>query len=147
MRMMRSKRFLLLAISASLAVIGGALIVVSGFRTKNLMLSALSYSDKRFVSSSPAFIQVTAGDAIILLSLVMSLGGILAIVGGISLLLRHVSTGSTLIALGGGAGFISIVIAIGYSWISSGATLLAGHFEYWVGVVIATIARWLAKRA
>jgi hypothetical protein len=144
---MPSKSYASLLVSAILAIIGGALIIISGYRTRSFIIMALSYSDQRFSGSSPFALQLTAQTAIAILSAVMALGGILAIIGGILLLLKRITIGKILIAMGGGVGFVSIAIAIGYSVFSSGLPLALSHVEYWIGVVIASLSRWLAGRA
>jgi hypothetical protein len=77
----------------------------------------------------------------------VSLGGITGVAGGLSLFLGRRTVGRTLIALGGGAGFLGLSLALGYTVFVSGLASLASHVGYWVGVVLAVLARRLSARA
>ncbi len=75
----------------------------------------------------------------------VSLGGITVVLGGLSLLLGRRSIGRMLIALGGGAGFLGLSLALGYTVLTSGPGSVSAHAGYWAGVVLAVMARRLAK--
>lgn len=130
---------------AALAMLGGLLIVVSGYRTSSFILSVLSFSENQTVV--PSVVRTAITVAIPVLTFVISLGGILVISGGILLLLRHKTSAILLIALGGGVGFIGIVIGLGYNVFTSGPISIISHFDYWIGVLVASIGRALGKRS
>lgn len=127
-----------------LAVIGGVLILQSGVATRSFLLAAISYSDQKFGSALPSIAQSTVQIALLLLSSVISLGGLIAILGGVLVLLKHRLSGKVLIALGGGMGLFGIAISMGYDIITTGISAIITHFQYWIGIVIASIGRYLA---
>ena len=127
-----------------IAVFGGLLIVTSGFRTGSFLLSAANYSEQRFGSDLPGIAQSAMHFAILGLSLVIGFGGLLAVLGGIIIISRHVTVGKILLGLGGGVGFIGIAISMGFSIYESGLSIIVLHVDYWIGVLIASIGRYLA---
>jgi hypothetical protein len=128
-----------------LAIIGGVLILESGVATRSFLVLAVSYSEQRFGGALPGIAQYTIRIAVLVLSAIISLGGLVAIVGGLLVLLKHRLTGKILIALGGGMGFLGIVISMGYDiFTTSGLSVIMTHFQYWIGVAIASIGRYLA---
>jgi hypothetical protein len=127
------------------AFAGGLLLIFSGYRTSSFLLSVLSIAQQQ--SIVPADIKTILGIAGPILSAIISLGGLLVLAGGGLLIAKHKSTASILIALGGGFGFLGIVIALGYAVYSSGLSTIITHTDYWIGVLIASIAREIGKRA
>lgn len=79
-----------------------------------------------------------------MLSLVIGFGGLLAILGGVLVIAKHLTIGKILIGLGGGVGFLGIAISVGYAIYVNGFLVLVNHVEYWIGIVIATFGRYLA---
>jgi hypothetical protein len=127
-----------------LAVIGGLLILLSGVETRSFLVSAISYSDQQFGGSLPSIAQFTIRIAVLILASIISLGGLIAIAGGVLVLLKHMLTGKILIALGGGIGFFGIVISMGYDIVTTGGvSVILTHFQYWIGVAVASIGRYL----
>jgi len=55
--------------------------------------------------------------------------------------------GRFLIGLGGGASFLGFLIALAYAVVTEGATAVDAHSQYWIGVAVAVLARWLAGKA
>jgi hypothetical protein len=127
-----------------IAMIGGAVIVLSGFRTGSFLVTAASYSEARFGSLLPGEALSAIQIAILALSFVIGFGGLLAILGGVIVIAKHRTTGKILIGLGGGVGVIGIAISMGYAIYVHGVSVLFTHVDYWIGVVIATIGRYLA---
>ena len=127
-----------------LAIIGGSLIMNSGFGTRSFIITVLSYSDQKFGSGLPDLARLTFNAAIFVLSAVIALGGLVAVLGGLLVLLKHRTMGKLLIALGGGMGFLGILISMGYDVVTTGLRVLATHFEYWIGIVIASVGRYLS---
>ncbi len=81
-----------------------------------------------------------------IITILVALGGVAVIAGGILIIAGRIRVARLLITVGGGAGFLGLSVAIGYSALTVGPWSIVTHFEYWTGVVLAVIARWLAKR-
>lgn len=129
-----------------IAVAGGFLIVASGFAAHGFLLFVLKILNGEVVRYLPGLTGEFASLTIQVLTALIALGGITVILGGIAIILRHLFTGRLLIALGGGAGFLGLVITLAYSALVLGPSTIITHLEYWIGVVMAVIARSLAKR-
>jgi hypothetical protein len=127
-----------------LAIAGGALIVTSGFRTSSFLISAAEYSQSKYGSELPGIAQSAVHIALLALSFVIGFGGLLAVLGGGLVLSKHSTVGKVLIGLGGGFGFIGIAISLGYAIFENGFSILLLHVDYWVGVLVASIGRYLA---
>ncbi len=85
--------------------------------------------------------------SILVVSLLIGLGGLTVAAGGVLILTRHRTLGRLLIALGGGAGFLGLLISFGYTSFTMGITSALDHSIYWVGLILAVIARRIAKGA
>jgi hypothetical protein len=129
----------------ALAIIAGVLILLSGFRTQSFLVSTVPYFEQKLGSYLPYFAEMTIDIALLVLSFIIALGGIAVILGGFLILTRHLTIGKVLMALGGGVGFVGIAIALGYSIYTSGLGVLLSHIDYWIGLLIASIARYVAK--
>jgi hypothetical protein len=127
-----------------LAIIGGILILQSGVSTRSFLLTVASYSFKHFGAGLPGIAQDSVDLALLVLGALIALGGLLAILGGFLVLMKHRLSGKILIALGGGMGFIGIAISMGYDIYTTGISSLFTHVQYWIGIVIASIGRYLA---
>jgi hypothetical protein len=127
-----------------LAIVGGSLIVTSGFRTGSFLVTAASYSEAKFGALLSTQELSTIQIALIVLIFVISFGGLLAILGGVLVLSKHLTVGKILIGLGGGVGFIGIAISVGYAIYVNGFSVLVTHIDYWLGVLVASIGRYLA---
>ena len=127
-----------------LAMIGGAIIVTSGYRTGSFLVTVdfVLRSQVRFALPGEALTAIQIG--VLVLSFIIGFGGLLAILGGVLVIAKHVTIGKILIGLGGGLGFIGIVISVGYAVYVHGFSVLVDHVDYWIGVVIATVGRYLA---
>jgi len=140
----KTKSRVSIATGGLLAIIGGLLIVASGFRTGSFLLEVASYSEQKFGSDLPGIAQSAVHLAVLGLSFVIGFGGLLAILGGILVLTRHSTSGKILIGLGGGVGFLGIAISMGFSIYVTGFSVIEYHVEYWIGILIASIGRYLA---
>jgi hypothetical protein len=127
-----------------LAIIGGLLIITSSFRTGSFLVTAAKFSETQLGSLLPNGALTILQIAVIALSFVIGFGGFLAILGGILIITKHLTTGKILLGLGGGVGFVGIAISMGYAIYVSGFSVLATHFDYWLGVLVASIGRYLA---
>ena len=134
-------------VSGILAIIGGFLMVASGYVSRGFLFIALGYA-------APEVSQYLAGmaaDAILLaiaiLEFIIALGGLTVLLGGASILWHHVRTGRILIFLGGGAGLLGLLISFGYTVFRLGIAPAISYAPYWVGILMAVAARRLAKGA
>ena len=96
-----------------LAMIGGAIIVTSGYRTGSFLVTVASFSEAKFGSLLPGEALTAIQIGVLVLSFIIGFGGLLAILGGVLVIAKHVTIGKILIGLGGGLGFIGIVISVG----------------------------------
>jgi hypothetical protein len=131
-----------------LAVAGGVLMVASGYSSRGFMYMALGYAEPHI----SAFLSGEAANAAILaigvVELIIGLGGFTVALGGLMIIARHTRTGRAIIWLGGGAGFLGLLVGFGYSvYRLGGLTPVLGYFPYWVGLVMAVVGRHLAKGA
>jgi hypothetical protein len=133
--------------SALLAIVGGILMVASGFSTRGLLFIALGYAANEIPVFLPGAAAGLAVLAITIVEILIALGGVTVLLGGVSLLYRHVRTGRILILLGGGAGLFAILISFGYSTLRLGLIPVLGYAPYWIGLAMAVAGRALAKRA
>jgi hypothetical protein len=126
------------------AIVGGLLVMQSGVSTRSFLLSVASYSYERLGGGLPGIARSSIDVALFALGALIALGGLLAVLGGVLVILRHRLSGKMLIALGGGMGFLGIAISMGYDVFADGVSALYLHVQYWVGIVIASIGRYLA---
>lgn len=134
-----------IGLSGSLAILGGVLILASGARAQSLMLDAVSFVYQREGDVLPAATQPLIKGFILVLSAIILLGGFLAVIGGLAIFRRHFTTGKILVAFGGGIGFAGIAFFMGYDIYAYGFSVLVTRIDYWIGVLLATIARYVAK--
>ena len=125
-----------------LAIIGGLLIVASGFRTSSFLLSVIAYSSK-YGTTLPYSVQFATHAVLTVLSIIIALGGLAAVLGGLLALAKHTTMGKLFIAFGGGMGLIGIGISFGYAIYANGPAILVIHIDYWIGVLIASLGRYL----
>ena len=128
-----------------LAIVGGILIVVSGFAIHGFTLTVLDW----LTSNAPKYVPPNIIPILVvvleILSALIALGGITVIFGGVVILSGHLFSGRLLVSLGGGTGLIGFLIALGYSLFTTGPSNIIVHVEYWVGIVIVVVARWMAR--
>jgi hypothetical protein len=129
-----------------LAVIGGALMLLSGYVSRGFLYTALGYA----VPEIPKLLSGMAANlailAITLLEFVIALGGLTVLVGGLVILSHHTGVGRALIYLGGGAGFLGLVVSFGYSvYKLGGLDPVLAYLPYWAGLALAVTGRRLAK--
>jgi len=133
--------------SVGLAFVGGTLILLSGFTVHGFLLSILSLVSDRLLTLLPGTIAIPLSILVIILSVLIALGGFTVILGGIVIFRHRIFLGRLLIALGGGASFLSFLVAVAYAVFTGGVTSISAHSEYWLGVIFAVSARWLAGKA
>jgi len=122
--------------------------LVSGYTSRGFLYTALNLAEPHisdFLSGTAASAAVLA---VTILELVIALGGLTVIIGGLTLLTRHTTTGRSLVYLGGGAGFLGLLVSFGYSAYKLGGIDPAlAYIPYWVGLALAISGRWLARGA
>ena len=132
--------------SGLLAIIGGILMVASGYTSRGLLFVALGYAQEEIPSYLGGFAESAASLAVTILELIIALGGVTVLIGGVVILLHHSRTGRVLIYLGGGAGLLSLLISFGYTaYKLQGWEPALAYAPYWVGLAMAVAARRLAK--
>lgn len=135
-------------LAGALAVVGGILMLASGYSSRGFLYIALGYAEPQisdFLSGAAASAAVLAITA---LEVTIALGGLAVLVGGVIVILRHTTTGRVLIYLGGGVGFIGLLVSFGYSiYKLGGVDPVLSYLPYWVGLAMAVTGRRLAKGA
>ena len=120
--------------------------MTSGLAAHGFLLSVLSFLKDKVANYPLGLTGEFASLTIQVLTLLIALGGITVILGGIAILFGRLFTARLMITLGGGAGFLGLAITIAYSALTMGLSTIITHSEYWIGVILAVIARSLAKR-
>ena len=134
--------------AGALAVIGGFLMLASGYTSRGFLYTALNLAEPRITDFLSGMAANVAVFAVTILELVIALGGIAVMVGGLVILTNHTTTGRTLIYLGGGVGFLGLAVSFGYTaYKLGGFSPVLGYLPYWVGLAMAVSGRWLAKGA
>ncbi|MDA4124331.1 MAG: hypothetical protein OK438_02590 [Thaumarchaeota archaeon] len=134
--------------SGILAVVGGFLMVFSGYTSRGLLFQALNiYVAPNLSDFLNGLALNAAALAVTILVILIGLGGITVLAGGLVILLGHVRIGRILIYLGGGAGFLGLLISFGYTSYKLGLDNVLLYAPYWVGLAMAIIGRRLAKGA
>jgi hypothetical protein len=137
----------LLYVSGATAILGGLLMFLGGFTSHSVALWILPMLNEEILARLPSPVQTDAVLAVDAIAALVSLGGLTVVLGGVSLLLGRRSIGRALVALGGGAGLIGLSLALGYTLIVDGLGGVTSHVGYWVGVVLAVVARRFAARS
>lgn len=130
-----------------MAILGGALMLANGLGTRSFLLTALSLLGGEIPQYLGGLAGLTATLVVDIIALLIALGGVTVALGGFSMLLRHVTTGRTLVLLGGGAGFFGLLISFAYTTLTFGLERAVSSAPYWLGLVLAIIARRLVKGA
>jgi hypothetical protein len=128
-----------------LAIVGGVLMVYSGYASRGFLLSALQFAGQNVGSYLAGIEGLTVELAITILATLVALGGLTVVAGGIIILTGHSTTGRILISLGGGAGFLGLLISFGLASYKLGLSSAEGYLWYWVGLVFAIVGRRVAK--
>ena len=136
----------LLYVSGAIAILGGLLMFLGGVTTHGIALWILPMLNEEVLARLPPPAQTGAVLAVDMIAALVSLGGLTVAFGGVSLLLGRRSIGRALVALGGGAGLIGLSLALGYTVLVGGLGNVTSHVGYWVGVVLAVVARRLAAK-
>ncbi len=122
--------------------------VLSGYSSRGFLYTALGYAAPEVSNLLSGVAQNAAVLAITIVELIIALGGLSVLIGGLIILIRHTSTGRVLIYLGGGAGFLGLVVSFGYSvYRLGGVDPMLSYIPYWIGLAMAVMGRRLAKGA
>jgi len=132
----------------SLAIVGGLLMLGSGYSSRGFLYTALGYAEPHVSQFLQGIAASAAILAITLVEFAIALGGITVVAGGLVILVRHTTMGRTLIYLGGGAGFLGLLISFGLSvYRLGGLDPVLSYLPYWVGLVLAVVGRRISKGA
>ena len=122
--------------------------LASGYTSRGIMYTALNLAEPHISDFLSGVAANAAVLAVTTLELVIALGGLTVIIGGLIVLASHKTVGRILIYLGGGAGFLGVLVSFGYSaYKLGGISPVLTYLPYWVGLAMAVSGRWLAKGA
>jgi len=134
--------------AGGLAIAGGFLMLGSGYSSAGLLYTALGLAEPHFSDILGGEALGAAVLAVTILELVVALGGVTVASGGLVILARHTTTGRTLIWLGGGAGFLGVILGFGYTvYRLGGVDPVLAYLPYWAGLTMAVAGRRAAKGA
>jgi hypothetical protein len=134
--------------AGTLVLAGGLLMAGSGYASRGILYTALGYAEPHLTDFLSGTALSAAVVAITALELVIALGGLTVIIGGIMIIVRHFTIGRTLVWLGGGAGFLGLLLGFGYAvYRLGGIDPVIPYLPYWVGLALAVTGRRLAKGA
>jgi len=135
-------------LAGALAIAGGLLMLASGYTSRGFLYTALNLAEPHITDFVHGMWANAAILTVALLELILGLGGLTVVIGGLVLLTHHTTTGRALIYLGGGAGFLGLLISFGYTaYRLGGIGPVLAYLPYWVGLALAISGRWLAKGA
>ena len=130
--------------AGSLGVVGGLLMFASGYTSRGFLYAALGYAEPHisdFLSGEAASAAILAFTVV---ELIIALGGLAVVMGGLAILSAHTTTGRVLIYLGGGAGFLGLLVSFGFSvYRLGGLDPVLSYLPYWVGIAFAVLGRRL----
>ena len=134
-------------VAVVLSIVAGALLIISGSRSTAGIYGIIL--DKLTLVTQDPLILSAASIITLILIILTALGGFLVLLGGYLIYKNHVSTGKLLIGLGGGVGIPWLLLMIVMSSLIGGVTsIIAEHSVLgWAGVVLAIIARAVAKKS
>jgi hypothetical protein len=131
-----------------LAIIAGLILIVSGVTSGSILLTALGAADN-YLGSKIGSADIVLQFAIVALTYLVGLGGLLAIAGGVLLLLKHGSGGRFLIGLGGGMAIFGLLFSMAEALYVTGLSAPIFHQAYfglyWIGAILATISIILSR--
>jgi hypothetical protein len=134
--------------SGLLAILGGLLMVASGYTSRGFLFTALGYAEPQVSNYLTGITANATLLAIAIVELLIALGGIAVALGGLIILIHHTRTGRLLIYLGGGSGFLGLLVSFGYTiYKLGGLDPVLAFAPYWVGLAMAIVGRRLAKGA
>ncbi|MDV3277782.1 MAG: hypothetical protein LYZ69_04860 [Nitrososphaerales archaeon] len=131
--------------ASTLAICGGALMVASGFGTRGFLLTALGIVEGEIPRYIGGVVGLTATLVVTALAILIALGGVTVALGGVALLVGHVSTGRFLVYIGGGTGFLGLLVSFAFAALQAGPAVGLSYAPYWAGLVLAIVARRIAK--
>lgn len=133
-------------VAGIVAVVGGVLMLASGYASRGFLYTALGYAEPHISDFLSGLAASAAILAITTLELLIALGGLTVLVGGLTIIAHHTSIGRALIYIGGGAGFLGLLVSFGYSvYKLGGLDPVLAYLPYWVGLAMAVAGRRLAK--
>lgn len=138
-------------VAGAIAVVAGLILIASGVRSGSLLLTGLGYVDRYLGSTITPDGELLLHLAIVMLTFIVGLGGILVVAGGVMLLRRHSFAGRVLIGLGGGMAVLGLIFSMAEALYVTGLSAPVFHESYftlyWFGSILATISVLLSRRA
>jgi len=130
-----------------LSIVAGVLLIISGSRGTTGIYGIIL--DKLTLVTQDPLILSAASTIALILIVFTAVGGFLVLLGGYLIYKNHVGTGKLLIGLGGGVGIPWLLLMIVLSAFIGGVTsVIAEHSVVgWAGVILAVIARTVAKKS
>jgi hypothetical protein len=132
-----------------LAIIAGLILIASGVITGSILLTALGVVNNYIgpiIGSADIVMQLAIGA----LTYLIGFGGLLAIIGGVLLLLKHGSMGRFLIGIGGGTAIFGLLFSMAEALYVTGISAPIFHQTffglYWIGAILATISIFLSRK-
>lgn len=120
--------------------------LASGYVSRGFLYTALGFAVPRISDILSGLEADAVVVAITIVEVMIALGGLTVLVGGLIILVRHTTIGRALVFLGGGAGFLGLLVSFGYSvYRLGGLDPVLAYLPYWVGVFMAILGRRLAK--
>jgi hypothetical protein len=134
-----SRNFLSFAIS----VPAGILLLIKGISGPTETYAwLLNYLSSGVITDE--LIQSIITTTLLILIFISSLGGLAVLAGGFLVWKSHITIGKLLISLGAGVGFLWVIFLI-FALVSTGDLLSQYSVIGWTGLILAFIARLLAK--
>ena len=132
--------------AGALAIGGGFLMVASGYTSRGFLFTALNHAEPQIPDLLSGMAASAAVLAVTIVEFVIALGGLAVIIGGLLVLTDHRTMGRGIIYLGGGAGFLGLLVSFGYTaYKLGGIGPVLAYLPYWIGLAMAVSGRWLAK--
>jgi hypothetical protein len=132
---------------AGLALGGGAMMAAGGLANHSFLVSLLDVAGGEASSYLGGASGLLIMLAVTVVSLLIGLGGLTVMAGGLVIYTRHITAGRLLVALGGGGGFVGLLLSFGYTAFTAGYSVAVSHSVYWLGLILAVFARRVTKRA
>jgi hypothetical protein len=130
---------------SGLAILGGALLLISGTRGPIGIFLTILETIPLFIKD--ALIQTITAAVGLFLVILSSLGGFTVILGGYLVYKKHVGTGKLLIGLGAGVGIPWLLFILFTVAVTQELTAVTAEHSIlgWVGLILSFIARSIAR--
>ncbi len=141
------KKATLLMTASVMAVIAGANLILSGYTSSPILLNFLRQigtSSRLYLPPAQVYDLKLVTST---LSFLMGFGGFLVFIGGLLFFRKHRSSSKYSVGIGAGMGVFGLLFFMTEANYLSAFSLVQFHAEYWISIVIASAAIWVAKKA